>query len=63
MASQVNGRIPHIMEPNEHNRFYLETKAAKSGHLIDFYGKEHLQEQSDRPIVEGMSEAQMEAFK
>jgi GTP cyclohydrolase II len=56
---QVNGRIPHIMEPNEHNRFYLETKAAKSGHLIDFYGHEHLSEQSDRPIVEGMSEAQI----
>jgi GTP cyclohydrolase II len=37
----VNGRIPHIMEANEHNRFYLETKAAKSGHLIDFHGQEH----------------------
>src|ERR671925_1410850 len=57
---KVNGRIPHIMEPNEYNRFYLETKALKSGHLIDFYGKEHLPEQSDRPIVEGMSEAQVE---
>lgn len=59
---QVNGRIPHIMEPNEHNRFYLETKAAKSGHLIDFYGKEHLHEQHDRPIVEGMSEEQIGAL-
>lgn len=57
---QVNGRIPHIMEPNEYNRFYLETKAAKSGHMIDFFGKEHLPEQSDYPIVEGMSEAQIE---
>jgi GTP cyclohydrolase II len=56
---KVNGRIPHIMQPNEHNRFYLETKAAKSGHLIDFYGREHLPEQSDRPIVEGMSEDQI----
>ena len=56
---KVNGRIPHIMQPNEHNRFYLETKAAKSGHLIDFYGREHLSEQSDRPIVEGMSEDQI----
>jgi GTP cyclohydrolase II len=56
---KVNGRIPHIMQPNEHNRFYLETKAAKSGHLIDFYGHEHLPEQSDRPIVEGMSEDQI----
>jgi len=59
---QVNGRIPHIMQPNEHNRFYLETKAAKSGHLIDFYGKEHLHEQHDRPIVEGMSEEQIGAL-
>ncbi len=56
---KVNGRIPHIMQPNEHNRFYLETKAAKSGHLIDFYGRKHLPEQSDRPIVEGMSEDQI----
>lgn len=57
---KVNGRIPHIMEPNEYNRFYLETKAAKSGHLIDFYGNERMLEQSDPAIVEGMSEAQME---
>jgi GTP cyclohydrolase II len=48
------------MEPNEHNRFYLETKAAKSGHMIDFYGHEHLPEQYDRPIVEGMSQSQIE---
>jgi len=32
---RVSDRIPHIMRPNRHNRFYLETKAAKSGHLID----------------------------
>jgi GTP cyclohydrolase II len=59
---QVNGRIPHIMLPNEYNRFYLETKAVKSGHMIDFYGKEHLAEQDDRPIVEGMSEEQIGAL-
>ena len=59
---QVNGRVPHIMEPNEHNRFYLETKAAKSGHMIDFRGKEHLPEQDDRPIIEGMSAAQIGAM-
>jgi len=52
----VSDRIPHIMEPNEYNRFYLETKAAKSGHMIDFHGKEHLPEQSDRPFIKGMSE-------
>lgn len=52
----VNGRIPHIMEPNDYNRFYLETKANKSGHLIDFSGKTHLPEQADPPHVRGMSE-------
>lgn len=59
---QVSDRIPHIMESNEHNRFYLETKAVKSGHMIDFHGKEHLAEQSDRPIVKGMTEDQIHRF-
>ena len=59
---QVDGRIPHIMQPNEHNRFYLETKAVKSGHMIDFRGREHLPEQSDQPIVEGMSQDQIHAL-
>ena len=31
----VSGRIPHVIPPNEHNRFYLATKAARSGHAID----------------------------
>ena len=53
---RVNGRIPHVMPANEHNRFYLETKALKSGHLIDLQGMEHLQEQADHPVVEGMDE-------
>jgi GTP cyclohydrolase II len=30
----VTGRIRHEMPSNRHNRFYLETKAARSGHLI-----------------------------
>jgi GTP cyclohydrolase II len=50
----VSKRLPHILPPNEHNLFYLETKAAKSGHLIDFNGKEHLPEQADITLVEGM---------
>jgi GTP cyclohydrolase II len=54
---RVNGRIAHVMPPNEHNRFYLETKAIKSGHLIDLQGKEHLPEQADAPLIEGMDEA------
>jgi GTP cyclohydrolase II len=58
----VAQRIPHIMEANDHNRFYLETKAAKSGHMIDFHGKEHLPEQSDQPIVAGMTRDQIGAM-
>jgi len=53
----VSDRIPHIMASNAHNRFYLETKAAKSGHLLDFTGRQHLEEQSDLPIVEDMTPA------
>ncbi|MBK9924366.1 MAG: GTP cyclohydrolase II [Anaerolineales bacterium] len=59
---KVAQRIPHIMEANDHNRFYLETKAAKSGHMIDFHGKEHLPEQSDLPIVAGMTHEQIGAM-
>ncbi len=33
---KVVGRISHVIPPNEHNKFYLETKAKRSGHLIDF---------------------------
>jgi len=58
----VTDRIPHVMEPNDHNLFYLQTKAAKSGHLLDFSGKEHLKEQDDRAIITGMSEEQMKVI-
>lgn len=47
---RVSARVPHVMPPNDHNRFYLETKATRSGHHIDFEGKAHLPEQ-DEPIV------------
>jgi len=30
----VTRRIPHQVAPNAHNRFYLETKARRSGHLL-----------------------------
>ncbi|HKZ85245.1 MAG TPA: GTP cyclohydrolase II [Anaerolineae bacterium] len=56
---KVTERISLIIPPNPYNRFYLETKAVKSGHLIDFNGKEHLLEQIDRPIVEGMTPDQI----
>lgn len=53
---EVSQRLPHLIPPNEHNRFYLETKANRSGHWIDFSGKPHLMEQSDPVRVEGMTE-------
>jgi GTP cyclohydrolase II len=43
-----------VVPANEYNRFYLQTKAARSGHYIDFEGKEHLTEQDEPVIVEGM---------
>ena len=48
----VSGRIPHVIPATEWNRFYLETKATRSGHLIEFDGKPHLPEQNDPVIVE-----------
>ncbi len=56
---KVNGRIPIIIPPNPYNEFYLHTKEEKSGHLLDLQGKTHLQEQSDRPIVGGMTPEQV----
>jgi GTP cyclohydrolase II len=50
----VSGRIPHVIPPNPFNRAYLETKARRSGHLIDLAGAPRLPEQSDRVLVEGM---------
>jgi GTP cyclohydrolase II len=46
LGIKVSGRIPHVMPPNEHNRFYLQTKAARSGHYLSF-DKQRLPEQDD----------------
>jgi GTP cyclohydrolase II len=51
----VSGRVPLIIAPNPYNRFYLETKKEKSGHLLDAMGTHRLPEQLDRPVIEGMS--------
>jgi GTP cyclohydrolase II len=51
LGIRVVDRIPHVMPPNEHNRFYLQTKAIRSGHFIDLEGKEHLPEQHEPVIV------------
>jgi GTP cyclohydrolase II len=50
---KVTGRIPHVIPPNEFNRFYLETKARRSGHMMDL-AEERLPEQSDPVLIEGM---------
>jgi GTP cyclohydrolase II len=31
----ITRRVPHVQRVNQHNRRYLETKARKSGHLIE----------------------------
>ena len=54
LGVKVAGRQPHVIPPNEYNRFYLETKASRSGHYLDFTGKPHLAEQGDPVQVEGM---------
>ncbi len=49
---KISGRLPHVIPPNDYNRFYLETKASKSGHFLDFSGKAHLPEQGEPVQVE-----------
>jgi len=58
LGINITDRIPLIIPPNPYNEFYLHTKATKSGHLLDTAGKEHLLEQTDRPVVAGMSNEQ-----
>jgi GTP cyclohydrolase II len=48
----VVGRLPHVIPANDFNRFYLETKRDRSGHLLDALGKPHLPEQGE-PVEVG----------
>jgi len=48
---RVRGRIPHIIPASQHNRFYLETKAKRSGHLIEFDGPSQASEQDDPTLA------------
>lgn len=47
LGVRITARQPHVMAPNPHNRFYLETKRDKSGHFLDALGKPHLPEQGE----------------
>src|SRR6195256_3758455 len=50
-GTKVAGRIPLVIPPNEYNRFYLETKVARSGHQMDLPARS---EQDDPMIIEGI---------
>jgi len=63
LGVRIRERIPLVIPATEHNRSYLETKALRSGHLIDVTGRTHLLEQIDRPIVEGMAPDVIEALE
>lgn len=55
---RVNGRIPLEIPANEHNRFYLETKRKKAGHLLDLDARkinERLHEQGEEIKIQGGS--------
>ena len=53
---RISDRLPHVIPPNDYNRFYLETKRDKSGHILDSLGKAHLPEQGESVRVEGGTE-------
>ena len=50
---RVSGRIPHVIPASQYNRHYLETKAKRSGHLIDFETGAELSEQDDPVLPSG----------
>jgi len=50
---RISDRVPHVISANEFNRFYLDTKRDRSGHILDASGKAHLPEQGEAVQVEG----------
>ena len=59
----VTGRAPHVVPPKRYNEFDRRTKAEKSGHPVDFDGREHPPEQHDRPLVPGTTAEQVAAIQ
>lgn len=48
---KVEGRIPLVIPPNPHNRFYLETKKKKAGHILELPQREDRFEQAEKVII------------
>jgi len=59
---KITERIPLVIPSNPYNDFYLKTKAAKSGHMMNFGKEVRFMEQADLPIVEGMTLEQIGAL-
>jgi GTP cyclohydrolase II len=51
LGIEVSGRIPHVIPATDWNRFYLQTKALRSGHQIEITDPV-LSEQDDPVIIE-----------
>ena len=49
----VGARVPHVIPANEYNRFYLQTKATRSGHFIEVDAKTQFAEQDDPVVIAG----------
>jgi GTP cyclohydrolase II len=48
LGVRITGRLPHVIPPNEFNRFYLETKQEKSGHLLGATSRPRMMEQGEQ---------------
>ena len=41
---EVTERVPIVIEPHDHNRFYLQTKRDRMGHIMDLDNKSQEEE-------------------
>jgi len=53
LGVRISERVPHVIPANEYNRFYLETKRDRSGHLLDPEGRPRLLDQGEDVEVAG----------
>ena len=53
LGIKVDERVPHVIPPNDFNRFYLETKRDRSGHLLDLGVADRMIEQDEQVEWEG----------